>query len=72
MRYVKKPYRCSKCLQPIHMKRTVQVKVVLKSEGNKSRTRSAIRSKPELCLECYDAFIISLDNHIKEYMNAKE
>ena len=68
-RYVKKPYRCSKCFQPMHMKRTIQFKVVYKSEGNRPSTEKFLREKPELCLDCAEEFQIQLQNFVRSFMD---
>lgn len=71
-KFVNKPYRCSKCLQPMHMKRTVQFKVQFKSQGNRSSIQQAISKKPELCLVCYEEFIKMIQETIHGFYGRKK
>lgn len=69
MRYIKKPYRCSKCFKPLHMKRTIRFKVVYKSQGVRQSSEDFLRNKPELCVDCAEEFQIQLQNFVRSFMD---
>lgn len=70
MKYANKPYRCSKCFKPMHMKRTVKLSITTKSKGCRPCTKQVLYSpKPDFCVDCYEEFKDNYRKWLKEFLN---